>query len=207
MPKVGIIDYGMGNLRSVANALAAVGAESFISSSPVELERADRLILPGVGAFPDAMDALDAAGLTGFIKEQSHVKPLLGICLGMQLLFERSDEFRVRDGLGLIPGEVIRLTERPGREYKIPHMGWNSLNYTPYAERCALLRGIPEGEYVYFVHSYRAVTENRSHLAAYADYGDEVAAVVGCGLVFGTQFHPEKSERVGLVMLRNFVNL
>lgn len=207
MPTVGIIDYGMGNLRSVANALAAVGAESFISSSPEELERADKLILPGVGAFPDAMDALDAAGLTGFIKEQSKVKPLLGICLGMQLLFERSYEFRERDGLGLIPGKVIRLTERPGREYKIPHMGWNSLNYTPNAEGCALLEGISEGKYVYFVHSYRAVPQNNVHLYAYADYGDDVAAVVGSGLVFGTQFHPEKSERVGLAMLRNFVNM
>ena len=207
MSGIGIIDYGMGNLHSVANALTAVGADSFISSDPAELAAADRLILPGVGAFPDAMDALDRTGLTGFIRAQAKVRPLLGICLGMQLLFGKSYEFREREGLNIIPGEVIRLTERPGREYKIPHMGWNSLQYNPGAESCALLDGIAEGQYVYFVHSYRAVTQNRADLAAYADYGDEVAAVVHRGNVYGTQFHPEKSERVGLKMLENFIKI
>ena len=207
MAYVGIIDYGMGNLHSVAGALKAVGAEYFISASPAELQSADRLILPGVGAFPDAMDALLAAGLVDFIQEQAQKKPLLGICLGMQLLFEKSYEFRLREGLGLLPGEVVRITERPGTEYKIPHMGWNSLRYTSSAADCALLRGIPEGEYVYFVHSFRAACGNPATLAAYSEYGDEVAAVVYSGNVYGTQFHPEKSERVGLAMLRNFVNL
>lgn len=207
MAVVGIIDYGMGNLHSVSGALKAVGAEYFISSSPDELERADRLILPGVGAFPDAMDALDLAGLSDFIRKQAKIKPLLGICLGMQLLFDRSYEFRLRDGLGLIPGEVVRLTERPGREYKIPHMGWNSLRYTSSVQNCALLCDIPEGEYVYFVHSYRALPEKADTLAAYSEYGDDIAAIVYSGNVYGTQFHPEKSELVGLAMLRNFVNL
>ena len=205
MGKIGIIDYGMGNLHSVANALSAVGAESFISSAPAELEFADKLILPGVGAFPDAMDALDGASLTAFIREQAQKKPLLGICLGMQLLFDRSYEFRERSGLGLINGEVVKLTERPGREYKIPHMGWNSLRFTPSSKECALLEGITEGDYVYFVHSFRAEVCNCTDLAAFADYGDEVAAVVHSGNVYSTQFHPEKSERVGLKMLANFV--
>lgn len=203
--KTGIIDYGMGNLHSVVNALAFLGAESFISSDPAELAGARRLLLPGVGAFPDAMDALDGAGLTAFIREQAKIKPLLGICLGMQLLFDRSCEFRERAGLGLIPGEVVKLTERPGREYKIPHMGWNSLRFTPSAADCALLRGIREGEYVYFVHSYRAIPQNRADLASYTEHGEEIAAVVCYGKIFGAQFHPEKSERAGLAMLANFL--
>lgn len=207
MVYVGIIDYGMGNLHSVAGALSALGARCFVSSSPEELARADKLVLPGVGAFPDAMRALRDAGLVEFIKEQAKLKPLLGICLGMQLLFEKSHEFGMTEGLGLLAGEVVRLTERPSKEYKIPHMGWNSLCYTKWAKDCALLYGIPEGEHVYFVHSYRAVCGEPDTLAAYSEYGDEVAAVVCSGNVFGTQFHPEKSACVGLMMLENFLKL
>ncbi len=207
MIKAGIIDYGMGNLHSVTSALAAVGANTFVSSDPAELAAADKLILPGVGAFPDAMAALTASGLAGFIREQVKKTPLLGICLGMQLLFDRGFEFRECAGLGLIPGEVVKLTERPGRVYKIPHMGWNSLCFTPSARDCALLEGIGEGEYAYFVHSYRAEVTDSADLAAYADYSEKIAAVVHRSGVYGTQFHPEKSERVGLRMLANFVNL
>ena len=202
----GIIDYGMGNLHSVCNALAFLGEETIVSADPALLSGCSRLILPGVGAFPDAMKALNETGLSVFLKEAAQTKYLLGICLGMQLLFDRSHEFCLSDGLGLIPGEVIRLTaaER-SRTYKIPHMGWNNLctvNESP------LLCGA-ENRFVYFVHSYKAEMGDRRCLIASANYGEEIPAIVSnrAGNVFGMQFHPEKSEQAGLTLLSNFLAL
>jgi glutamine amidotransferase len=195
-----VIDYGMGNLFSVKNALDYIGAQAEITRDPARLRSADSLILPGVGAFPDAMRELGRAGLTDVIKEEAGRKPLLGICLGMQMLFEKSYEFTECEGLGLIPGKVDRL-RAPG--LKIPHMGWNSLKKTA---ECPLLSGVPEGCYVYFVHSYMAYTQPE-YIAAVADYGGDVTALVQRGNVFGSQFHPEKSGAPGLEMLRNFVSV
>ncbi len=194
-----IIDYGAGNLFSVQNALEHIGAECKISRDPSEIETADRLILPGVGAFPDAMKMLSKAGLTEVIKEQAAKKPLMGICLGMQMLFDTSLEFGKTDGLGLIPGSVELMTPVG---LPIPHIGWNELE-----------KNIPsplltdkKGEYVYFVHSYAAVTDEK-YVAAYCDYGMKVPALVQNGSVYGCQFHPEKSGETGLDILRRFAAL
>ena len=191
--KIGIIDYGMGNLHSVVGALNYLGLESFVSSDRSELEKSDALILPGVGAFPDAMDNLAAKGLVGFIRSQAESKPLLGICLGMQLLFDRGYEFRECDGLGLIGGRVIKLSAYlDSAEYKIPHMGWNKLTIV---NDSPLMKGLPDPAYVYFVHSFKAEVGSREDLTASTDYGEEIAAVVGYKNVFGTQFHPGKKVR------------
>ncbi len=200
---IGIIDYGMGNLHSVKNACDFLGLDAFVSDDPDTLASASALILPGVGAFPDAMARLTETGLDAFIRGTAQKKPLLGICLGMQLLFERGHEFRTCEGLGLIPGEVIKM--HPAG-LKIPHMGWNGLtkiNESPLMDGIYSLSdtGYPQ---VYFVHSYRAEMGDRRNLIAAADYGEEIPAVVQKGLAFGCQFHPEKSEAVGLAILKNF---
>ena len=197
---IAIIDYGAGNIFSVKNALDYLGAECRLTSDIKELEEADKLILPGVGAFPAAMDMLKKSGLVRVIKEQAEKKPLLGICLGMQLLFEKSYEFEECEGLGLIKGYVDRIDE-PG--LVIPHMGWNKLVYN---HDCPLFEGLEES-YVYFVHSYKAFCDDKD-LYAYCEYGSRVSAVVGDGkFVFGTQFHPEKSGAAGLKMLENFAKM
>jgi len=196
--KIGIIDYGMGNLHSVKNALDFIGADSVVTDDIDELRMADGLILPGVGAFPDAMERLNATGLSEFVKESVKTKPLLGICLGMQLLFDRSHEFRLCDGLGLIPGEVIRMNPDG---LKVPHMGWNSLKII---NKSPIAASLSDGDYVYFVHSYRAEMKNRANLVAVADYGEEIPAIVQNGNAYGCQFHPEKSESIGLGILREF---
>lgn len=196
---IAIIDYGAGNLFSVQNALNFLGIAGTVTSSAEELEKADKLILPGVGAFPDAMRMLDEAGLTEIIREQAKKKPLLGICLGMQLLFEKGYEFRETKGLGLIPGTVELMTP-PG--LAVPQMGWNKLIMN---EKCPLLKGLEES-YVYFVHSYAAVCAG-ANVAAYTDYGGNVPACVFSGNVYGCQFHPEKSGEVGLKILENFAVL
>ena len=197
---IAIIDYGAGNIFSVKNALDYLGAECRLTSDIKELEEADKLILPGVGAFPAAMDMLKKSGLVRVIKEQAEKKPLLGICLGMQLLFEKSYEFEECEGLGLIKGFVDRIDE-PG--LVIPHMGWNKLVYN---HDCPLFEGLEES-YVYFVHSYKAFCDDKD-LYAYSEYGSRVSAVVGDGkFVFGTQFHPEKSGAAGLKMLENFAKM
>ncbi len=198
MAVIGIIDYGMGNLHSVKNALDFLGIENFISSDKEKLASADALILPGVGAFPDAMESLHRDGLVDFIREQTKTKKLLGICLGMQLLLEKSYEVRECEGLGLIRGKVIRITA-PG--LKIPHMGWNDLRFP---RETPLTAGLTEGDFVYFVHSFRADLASEDDLAAYTEYGERIPAIIGSGNVWGAQFHPEKSERVGLQILRNF---
>ena len=195
-----VIDYGVGNLFSVKNALDYIGVPSKITNEKSDLISADAIILPGVGAFPDAMNRLKETGLDKVITEMSSKKPLLGICLGMQMLFEKSYEFCECEGLGLIPGEVILIN---AEGLKIPHMGWNSLKFV---NSSPILDGINEGEYVYFVHSYRAKTSNEN-INAYCEYGENIPALVSCGNVFGTQFHPEKSGEVGLTMLKNFWRL
>jgi glutamine amidotransferase len=194
---IAIIDYGMGNLFSVKNALDFIGVPSEITREPASLARADGMILPGVGAFPAAMRELSRSGLTQPIREQAKKKPLLGICLGMQMLFERGYEFEECEGLGLIDGE-IRLLKTGG--LKIPHIGWNALSFQ---NPCPLLDGVDEGAYVYFVHSFVAHTRDEN-IAAYTVYGEKVPALVCKGNVFGAQFHPEKSSSEGLAMLKNF---
>lgn len=196
-----IIDYGAGNLFSVQNALNYLGVENRISSRAEDIISADKLILPGVGAFPDAMKMLDEAGLTDVIKEQAKLKPLMGICLGMQMLFDKSYEFGETEGLGLIPGTVELM--RPADDLVIPHIGWNALEKN---EPCALLDGVNEGDYVYFVHSFAAVTDSKN-VAAYCDYGMKVSALVTSGKVYGCQFHPEKSGKTGLTILKNFCEI
>lgn len=196
-----IIDYGAGNLFSVQNALNFLGVENNISSKVEDIVSADKLILPGVGAFPDAMKMLDEAGLTEVIKEQSKKKALMGICLGMQMLFDKSYEFGETEGLGLIPGTVKLM--HPANDLVIPHIGWNSLEKN---EPCKLLESVNDGDYVYFVHSYAAVTDSKN-VAAYCDYGMKVPALVMSGNVYGCQFHPEKSGKTGLGILKTFASL
>lgn len=194
---IAIIDYGAGNLFSVKNALDHLGYPSVITRSAVEIKNADRLILPGVGAFPDAMKLLRQSKLVEVIKEEAVKKPLLGICLGMQMLFEKSFEFEETEGLGLIPGEVISM-DAP--HLKIPNIGWSALMNT---NPCALSEGIKDGDMVYFVHSYKASTPS-AYLSLHAEYGGVVPGLVFRDRVFGTQFHPEKSGTIGLRILKNF---
>ena len=198
---IAIIDYGAGNIFSVKNALDHLGIESELTNDKRKLEQADALILPGVGAFPAAMQKLNESGLVETIKEQSQKKPFLGICLGMQLLFEKSFEFGEQEGLSLIKGYVDKIEEP---ELVIPHMGWNKLEYNG---ECKLLEGLGDNEYVYFVHSYKAFCGDEN-LFAYCEYGHKVPAVVGDGkFVYGCQFHPEKSGKTGLKILENFAKL
>lgn len=205
MSRIGIIDYGSGNLHSVANALKYIGADCFISGDTKELEHADGLILPGVGAFPDASELICREGMKQFVISQVKSKPLLGICLGMQLLFTRGWEFRECEGLDLIKGDVIKLRAfEKDKKYKIPHIGWNSIrtvNENPLTE------GIDDGTCFYFVHSYMGMCNMNSQLYSVTEYGEDVTAIVGDGYVFGTQFHPEKSGEAGLRLLKNFVSL
>lgn len=198
---IAIVDYGAGNIFSVKNALDFLDIENKLTADAKDLENADRIILPGVGAFPWAMKKLNESGLVPTIKEQAKIKPFLGICLGMQLIFDKGYEFEETDGLGLIKGSVEKIERE---ELSVPHMGWNSLIYN---KECPILNGIPEGEYVYFVHSYAAKCDDDS-VAAYCDYGGKVTALVYDGkYVIGTQFHPEKSGKAGLKMLKNFSEL
>ena len=195
---VGIIDYGVGNLFSLRSSFAAIGAEAFVSSDAAQLAKADRLILPGVGAFGDAAEKLRASGLDAFVREQAAAgKPLMGICLGMQLLFERSFEYGEHFGLGLLKGQVVGMSGRLPEGLKIPHMGWNALKLTKSAKL------LEEGSYVYFVHSFYA--ENcEDSIAAVTDYGIPITAAVEKDNIFGCQFHPEKSGNVGLAILKKF---
>lgn len=198
---IAIIDYGAGNLFSVQNALNYLKLENKITSEKADIINADRIILPGVGAFGDAMEKLNKSGLVDTIKEEALKKPFLGICLGMQLLFRKSYEFGEFDGLGLIKGSVRLM--KPKGNLSVPQMGWNSLEYN---RDCPLLKGIDKGQYVYFVHSYAADC-NSDDVYAYADYGGKVPALVGNNFVYGAQFHPEKSGETGLMILRNFAEL
>jgi imidazole glycerol-phosphate synthase subunit HisH len=199
---IGIVDYGMGNLFSVSKALERLGADYFISGEKHELLAADALILPGVGSFRDAMELLPVNTIREFAATG---KPLLGICLGMQLLFEDSDENGFTKGLGLLPGSVRRLSGKTpdGESYKVPHMGWNRLEFV---QSSPLLKGLEE-DYVYFVHSHFVNAENSDVLLAKADYHEAVSAVVGRDSIFGMQFHPEKSSKLGMALLANFLQM
>lgn len=200
----GIIDYGVGNLFSLRSSFAAVGEECFVSGDRERLRGARRLVLPGVGAFGDAAMKLRESGLFDLILEEAAFgKPLLGICLGMQLLFDRSLEYGEHPGLGLIPGEVRPIAEAIPAGLKIPHIGWNALAYTRPSE---LFKNVPEGSHVYFVHSYHA-TLCESSTTAVTEYGGTLTAAVERGNVFGCQFHPEKSGQAGLAILRAFAAL
>ena len=199
MKKIAIIDYGMGNLHSAAKAVEKIGAAVNVTRDPDAVRKADQVILPGVGAFGDCMKNLHARALAPVIHEVIAAgKPFLGICVGLQMLFEGSEEDPDVPGLGIFPGMVRKIVS-PG--LKIPHMGWNSLELRGDSP---LFQNLPEQPYVYFVHSYHAVPSDPSIITAVADYGGQVTAAVGRGLVQAVQFHPEKSSAVGLKILANF---
>ena len=198
---IAVIDYGAGNIFSVKNALDYLGYENRLTKSAEDIKNADGIILPGVGAFPWAMKMLNESGLVDTIKTEAKKKPFLGICLGMQLLFDKGYEFEECNGLGLIPCHVDKINEP---DLVIPHMGWNKLEKN---HDCPLLEGLSDNEYVYFVHSYKAFCEDEN-LYAYCEYGNKVSALVSDGkTVFGAQFHPEKSGETGLKILKNFVGM
>ena len=200
---VAIIDYDAGNIRSVEKAVRYLGKEAVVTSDPEKILAADRVILPGVGAFGDAMKRLHAMGLVEVIRQAAdRGTPFLGICLGLQLLFEKSEESPGVPGLGLLQGEILRLPELPG--LKVPHIGWNSLKY-PNPGR--LFRGIPEDSYVYFVHSYYLKAQDEGIVTATTEYGTLVHASVESGNLFACQFHPEKSSETGLTILENFLSI
>ena len=199
---IAIIDYGAGNLRSVRNALTYLGAEVITASTPDQLEGVDKIVLPGVGAFGAGINALRSAGFEAPIKAAVEAgTPLLGICLGMQFLFESSDEMGQHQGLGLLPGRVMRFVSNG---LKVPHMGWNCLDVQ---QANPLLEGVSSGAYAYFVHSYYVEATDPHDVLATTSYGIPFAAVVGRGNVFGIQPHPEKSQSVGLRILKNFVEM
>lgn len=197
---IAIVDYGAGNIFSVKNAMDYLGLPAELTSKADEIRNADGIILPGVGAFPWAMEMLTQSGLVGVIREEAVKKPFLGICLGMQLIFSKGYEFEETDGLGLIDGEVKLMTPDG---LSIPHIGWNKLEKN---RECALLNGLGDDEYVYFVHSYAAQCADEN-IAAYCEYGNRVTALVNSGTVYGAQFHPEKSGKTGLKILSNFAEL
>lgn len=202
MSYTAIVDYGVGNLKSVTNAMRYLGLDTCITGDEAVLERADAIILPGVGAFPDAAERLRGPGLDRVLVRQAAKKPILGICLGMQLLFDVGEEVRECGGLGLVHGSVRRIkTDR-----KLPHIGWNSLTFP---RPSPLFRGLDEGCCVYFVHSFCGHTEDPDQEAAVTDYGGPVLAAVQDAArgVFGCQFHPEKSGETGLAILQNFAAL
>ena len=197
---IAIVDCGVGNLFSLKSSFAAVGSFAMVSSDPKVLKNADKLVLPGVGAFCDAADKLKRTGLFGLVKEEAEKgKPLLGICLGMQMLFEKSFEDGEYEGLSLLTGQVRSIGEVIPKELKIPQIGWNALRFT---KESPLFYGIPEGSYVYFVHSYSAM--NSTDVIAETEYGAFLTAAAGRANVYGCQFHPEKSGEIGLKILKNF---
>ena len=196
-----IIDYGVGNLFSLKSSLKAVGVEAVVTNSPEEIKKADRLILPGVGAFGDASKKLFDSGLCGVITEKvENGTPLMGICLGMQMLFEKSYEYGEHTGLGFLKGKVVGMENTIPERLKIPHIGWNALKFT---KQNPIFKYINEGDCVYFVHSFYAV-DCEDSLIATTEYGKDWTAAVGKGNVYGCQFHPEKSGNVGLKILKAF---
>ena len=199
---IAIVDYGVGNLSSLRCSFAAIGAQAEVTSDPEKIQAADKIVLPGVGAFGDAADKLRSSGLDRVLHQQAAMgKPLLGICLGMQLLFEKSYEYGEHTGLGLIPGTVRPIAEVIPPNLKIPHMGWNALQFR--GEKHPLFRYLKEGDYVYFVHSFYAA-ECEQDTIAVTEYGALLTAAAARGNVMGCQFHPEKSGQVGLSILRAF---
>lgn len=212
MTKVAIVDVCSGNLRSVERALAAAGADTFVTRDPDRLRGADKLVIPGQGALGTFARGLAERGLEPALREQlASGKPMLGICLGLQVLFERGQEQGGVPGLGVLGGEVVRFAQPavpPGsdaRPLKVPHIGWNQIAAPAGARRDAMLDGVPDGAYVYFVHSYHVVPRDRSIIATVTEYGGEFCSAIRKDNLFACQFHPEKSQRVGQVILRNFV--
>ena len=202
---IAIVDYGVGNLFSLQSSLKAIGEEAAVTSDQELIRSCDRIILPGVGAFGDAVGKLREAGLFDFMKEQAASgKPVLGICLGMQMLLEKSYEFGEFEGLGLIEGSIEAIEPKLKKKLDIPHMGWNALHFT--GKSCPLFKDIREGEFVYFVHSYAAFGCEKN-TAACAEYEIPLTAAVWKDNVYGTQFHPEKSGPAGLKILKNFCTL
>ena len=202
---IAIVDYGVGNLFSLASSVKSLGLEVTITRDAAELRAADHILLPGVGAFADAMDKLTATGLVPVLKEETRHTPLLGICLGMQLLFDKSYEFGEHEGLGLIPGQVCPLApDLTDPALKVPHIGWNALDITRPDD--PLFKYVQNGEYVYYVHSFYAKDCAASTLAT-SEYSIPVTGAVRRGLVYGTQFHPEKSGNTGLRLLKAFAEL
>ncbi len=203
---IAIVDYGVGNLFSLRSSLCSLGAEVLVTGDADALRRADRILLPGVGAFADAAAKLRKTGLDQAVTEAAQAGvPLLGICLGMQLLLERSFEYGEHRGLGLIPGDVVSMEPVVPKDYKIPHIGWNALHFPAGRPRSPIFRDVREGEYVYFVHSYYA--DRCPDVTAVAEYGADLTAAVGRENIFGCQFHPEKSGAAGLSILRAFCEL
>ena len=201
---IAIIDYGVGNLFSLRCSLERIGAEAVVTSDPEVIARADKLILPGVGAFAAGMEKLASSGLDQLIRELAAAgKPIMGICLGMQMLFEKSYEYGVHEGLGLLKGNVVSMAGRIPEALRIPHIGWNALQMR---RESRLLRYVREGDWVYFVHSYFAADCEESVIAT-AEYGAAITAAVELGNVCGCQFHPEKSGQVGLAILRGFCEM
>ena len=201
---IAIVDYGVGNLFSLNSSLEMIGAESVVTADEAVLRSADKILLPGVGAFEDAARKLRESGLADLIKElAADGKPLLGICLGMQMLFEKSYEYGEHEGLGLIPGSVRPIRDVIPADYKIPHIGWNGLHFR---QEYPLFQYIKEGDCVYFVHSFYA-SDCDVFTVATAEYGAELTAAVAKGNVYGCQFHPEKSGNVGLAILKAFAEL
>lgn len=199
-----IIDYGVGNLFSLRSSLRAIGIDADYTGNPAEIRKADKLILPGVGAFRDAREALRSTGLDRVVQEEAGKgKPLMGICLGMQMLFDRSYEYGEYEGLGLIPGEIVPMEGRISKDLPIPHIGWNELMLK---QPSPLMKNTANGDYVYFVHSYYAETP-AEYVIATTDYGVEMTAAVQKDNVSGCQFHPEKSSEVGLSILKAFCEL
>ena len=198
---IAIIDYGVGNLFSLASSFAAIGKEATVTSDPAVIRAADRLILPGVGAFEDAARKLRESGMADLVKEEAaRGKPIMGICLGMQMLFERSFEYGEHEGLGLIKGSVRPISDVIPKDLKIPHIGWNALHLT---RQNPLFKYLKEGDFVYFVHSFYAANCDDAIIAT-SEYGAPLTAAVAVGNVMGCQFHPEKSGEVGLSILRAF---
>lgn len=204
---IAIVDYGVGNLFSLASSVKSLGAEVRVTSKAEDLRQATHILLPGVGAFADAAAKLNATGLVPVLREETRHTPLLGICLGMQLLFEKSYEYGEHEGLGLVPGQVCPLAEDlQDPTLKVPHIGWNALDITPGRENDPLFKYVKNGEYVYYVHSYYAKNCAANTLAT-SEYSIPVTGAVRSGLVYGTQFHPEKSGDTGLRLLRAFAEL
>ncbi len=202
-----IVDYGVGNLFSLKSSLAHIGVSTSVTGDAAELRRAERIILPGVGAFPDAAEKLRSSGLAAVVQEEARQgKPLLGICLGMQLLFEKGYEYGAHDGLGLLPGNIRPIAPIIGEGLKVPHIGWNALSFPKDKPKAPLFSQVEEGECVYFVHSFAAM-ECEIAVTATAEYGVVLTAAAGCGNVMGVQFHPEKSGDVGLRILKAFAAL
>ncbi|MCU0665772.1 MAG: imidazole glycerol phosphate synthase subunit HisH [Candidatus Omnitrophica bacterium] len=201
---IGIIDYNMGNIHSVNKAIQAMGEDTFVAVTAEGLDRCSKIILPGVGAFDDAMEELNKKGFTNPIKDLiAKGKIFLGICLGMQLLLEKSQEAKKNKGIGVIKGEVKKFS--PSLGLKVPHMGWNNLK--PLQNVCPLFKGLDHKAQVYFCHSYYACPDDKKVVASTTDYGVDFASVIWKDNIFGVQFHPEKSQEAGLIILKNFISL